>query len=69
MSAAFVELLAADEAYDQALADLQESYRDATERGYLEAKFTSARELGERFVRAQIRREKAIAACKAGMQS
>lgn len=58
--AAVAELIAADVEYDEARAALEAHYRDVAERGYLEAKMPTARELSERFVRADMRRQHAL---------
>lgn len=63
-AAAVAELIAADADYDSARAALEEHYRSVAERGYLPARMFDARALSERFVRAEIRRERALAALR-----
>ena len=60
------ELIAADRAYDATCAALKEHYRDVAENGYLASKFPDGRALGEAFVAAAIRREKALEAMGGG---
>lgn len=64
--AAVAELIAADRAYDATCAALKEHYRDVAENGYLASKFPDGRALGEAFVAAAIRREKALEAMGGG---
>lgn len=64
--AAFTELVEADVEYDAARAALEEYYRTIAEAGYVAARQFDARSRQERFVSAELRREKALDAVHGG---
>ena len=59
--AAVAELIEADKEYDAAIAEAKELNREVAENGWLEVKFDALRKSGERVVRAQRRRQDALA--------
>lgn len=63
--AAVAELLDADREYDAAIAAYKDLNRRIAEQGWLEVEFDALRNAGSRLVRAQFRREKALA-CMGG---
>jgi hypothetical protein len=58
--AAVAELIEADRAYDAAVADAKELHRKIAETGWFEVEFDALRKSGDRVVRAQMRRAKAL---------